>query len=402
MSAAGCDVAVIGAGPVGLVAALSFAQAGLSVRLVGPAPTAQDGRTAALLDGSLRLLETIGIWPGLAAEAAPLRVMRLVDDTGSLFRPRPVTFSSKEIGLEAFGWNVENATLTAALAGAVGQAGTIEWTESLASGFVAGEPARVTLENGEAIEARLVVAADGRRSRIRERAGIGAHLHPYPQRAVTTILRHAREHGDASTEFHTRAGPFTLVPLPGRRSSLVWVTSPHHAERLLRLGDDELARVIERQSQNLLGAIEIDGPRGCVPLASQSVDRLVAPRLALVGEAAHVLPPIGAQGLNLGFADVAALARLVTDAPDPGAETVLRRFERERRGDVRLRSAAVDGLNRALLSDLVPVDALRGLGLGILAHVGPLRRFVMRAGLTSRSVSPGASGRTERPAPRRS
>jgi 2-octaprenyl-6-methoxyphenol hydroxylase len=386
MIAAKFDVAVVGTGPVGLAAALGFAQAGFSVGLVGPAPSGRDGRTAALLQGSLDLLERLGLWPALAAEAAPLRVMRIIDDTGSLFRPPPVSFRADEIELDAFGWNIENATLTAALAGRVRATAAISWHETLAVGFEAGDPARVLFADGS-IEAALVVAADGRRSRIREAAGLRAHSTRYPQRALTTILRHTRDHEDTSTEFHTRAGPFTLVPLPGRRSSLVWVTNPHHADRLLALSDPELAAAIERRAHRLLGSIEIDGPRGSVPLGRLSVDTLVGSRLALAGEAAHALPPIGAQGLNLGFADVDTLLGLVRRGEDPGAETVLRGYASARAGDVRLRSAVVDGLNRALLADLLPVDALRGLGLGLLAHIGPLRRFVMRSGLTRPALS---------------
>jgi 2-octaprenyl-6-methoxyphenol hydroxylase len=399
MSVHRCDVAVVGAGPVGLAAALGFAQAGLSVHLVGPAPSGRDGRTAALLGGSVELMQRLGVWPALTREAAPLRVMRLVDDTDSLFRPPPVSFRAEEIGLEAFGWNIENTTLTAVLAERVRGTDAIAWHPALAEGFEAGDPARVPLADGSAIEAALVVAADGRRSRIRETAGIVARSATYPQKALTTILRHACDHEGASTEFHTRAGPFTLVPLPGRRSSLVWVTSPHHAERLLALSDPELAAAIERRAHRILGTIKIDGPRGAVPLGRLSADRLIGPRMALVGEAAHVLPPIGAQGLNLGFADVEALLRLAQGAADPGAEPVLRRYARERRGDVALRGAAVDGLNRALLTDVLPVDALRGLGLGLLAHVGPLRRLAMRSGLTRPAP---LSARTARPASPRS
>jgi 2-octaprenyl-6-methoxyphenol hydroxylase len=386
MIAAKFDVAVVGTGPVGLAAALGFAQAGFSVGLVGPAPSGRDGRTAALMQGSIELLERLGLWPALAADAAPLRVMRIVDDTESLFRPPPVSFRAAEIELDAFGWNIENATLAAALAERVRATSMIGWYESLATGFAAGDPARVLLADGS-VEAALVVAADGRGSRIREAAGLRAHRMPYPQRALTTILRHTRDHEDASTEFHTRSGPFTLVPLPGRRSSLVWVTNPHHAERLLALPDAELVAAIERRAHGLLGSIEIDGPRGSVPLGRLSVDTLVGERLALAGEAAHALPPIGAQGLNLGFADVDTLLGLVRSGEDPGAEMVLRRYARARAGDVGVRSAAVDALNRALLADMLPVDALRGLGLGLLAHVGPLRRFVMRSGLTRPALS---------------
>jgi 2-octaprenyl-6-methoxyphenol hydroxylase len=245
--------------------------------------------------------------------------------------------------------------------------------------------ATLTLESGSSIRASLIVAADGGRSQLREDAGIPTRSWSYPQAALTTILAHDRDHRDTSTEFHTRAGPFTLVPLPGRRSSLVWVMRPDEAERHMALDDGALARAIERQAQSLLGAMRIDGPRGLVPLRGLSVERYVAPRLALVGEAAHVFPPIGAQGLNLGLRDVAALRDAFVDARENGEEigggAALGRYQRGRDLDVRLRSAAVNGLNRTLLTDFLPADFLRGVGLLALAGIGPLRRAAMREGV---------------------
>ncbi len=388
------DVAVVGAGPVGLAGALALARTGLRVCLVGPEPERRDGRTAALLAPSVDLLTGLGVWPAIAPGAGALRVLRIVDDTGSLFRPPPVAFRADEIGLEAFGWNVVNGDLADALANAVRAEPGLAWRRALATGFEAGEAAILQLADGSAVSASLVVAADGRASRVREAAGIGVSERRYPQAAFTTILRHARDHGDTSTEFHTRAGPMTFVPLPGRRSSLVWVTEPHHARRLAAADDATLAGAILAASHHLLGPLAIDGPRGTVPLATVLAERVVGDRLALAGEAAHLLPPIGAQGLNLGFADIAALVELADAARregrDLGGPEGLGRYGRARRSDIRLRSTAVDGLNRALLSSLWPLDAVRGLGLGLLGQVGPLRRAVMRAGL------PGAAPRASR------
>ncbi|MBV9077008.1 MAG: FAD-dependent monooxygenase [Methylobacteriaceae bacterium] len=376
--------AVVGAGAVGLATALGLARAGLSVALVGPAPERRDGRTAAILDAGSRWLAELGI--DVAAHGAPLRRMRLVDDTGSFFRPPPTTFAAEEIGLSAFGTNIENATLVRLLGEAVRASAAIHWTEELATGLARdGSVAAVTLAGGGRVEAALVVAADGRDSAIRAAAGIGARTRAYPQSAFTTLLAHERDHGEVSTEFHTRAGPFTLVPLPGRRSSLVWVTQPAHAERLRGLEDGDLARAIEGRAAPLLGRVTIDGPRGVVPLATRTAERFVADRVALVGETAHVLPPIGAQGLNLGLTDarvlVAEVGRAARGGGDLGGAATLAAYERARRADVRVRTAAVDGLNRALLTDLLPLDAARGLGLGLLGAVPPLRRAAMRAGL---------------------
>jgi 2-octaprenyl-6-methoxyphenol hydroxylase len=209
---------------------------------------------------------------------------------------------------------------------------------------------------------------------------------------VTAILAHDRDHRDASTEFHTRAGPFTLVPLPGRRSSLVWVTSPAEAQRLSRLDDANLELAIERQAQSMLGRMRLDGPRGLFPLSGLSVERYAGRRIALVGEAAHVLPPIGAQGLNLGFGDVASLRDAAVDAraagEDIGSPTALGRYESSRRIDVPLRTTAIDGLNRSLLADFLPADFMRGLGLVALSSIGPLRRALMREGIQPRLGAP--------------
>ncbi len=237
----------------------------------------------------------------------------------------------------------------------------------------------------------VLVAADGRRSPARNAAGLKVRTWRYPQVALTAILRHARSHHDVSAEFHTRQGPFTLVPLPGspaapHRSSLVWVMSPDEARRRAALDPAELARAIERQSRMVLGRIEIEGECGAFPISGMTSERMVGTRIALAGEAAHGFAPIGAQGLNLGLRDVAALVQVFGAARrqhlDLGSPAVLDRYERARRGDVALRTMMVDGLNWALLTHAVPMDLLRGAGLLALSSFGPLRRFAMRQGLT--------------------
>lgn len=380
------DIVVAGGGAVGLSAAIAFARAGLDTCLVGPrADALRDGRTAALLVPSLTLMTDIGLASAIEEHSAPLRAMRIVDDTGSLFRPPPALFEAREIGRPAFGRNIENASLVDILARTAGETQRLQWLEHFALGVEGRDCDRVRLANGEVLSASLVVAADGRGSRLRETAGLEVRRWSYPQEALTTILAHSGEHGDVSTEFHTREGPFTLVPLPGRRSSVVWVASPAEATRLAALDDVALADTIERRSRRLLGRITIDGPRGRVPLGGMEARQLVSGRLALIGEAAHVLPPIGAQGLNLGLKDVATLRDLVVGArkagSDIGAEPVVGGYARARRGDIGLRTLAVDGLNRALLSNYAATDLMRGFGLGALSRIGPLRRAVMRAGL---------------------
>lgn len=229
--------------------------------------------------------------------------------------------------------------------------------------------------------ARLVIGADGRQSRVRDAAGITTRDWRYPQIALTAILGHRRDHRETSTEFHTRSGPCTLVPLPGHRSSLVWMLEPREAERIAALDDATFARSVERQTHSLLGAMTVEGARGRVPMGGLSVTRFGANRMALIGEAAHVFPPIGAQGLNLGLRDVAALRRVLHDAEDPGSDAVIAAYDSARQTDVRLRTGAVDALNRTLLTDLLPADLMRGAGLLALSQIGPLRRIVMRQGL---------------------
>ncbi|MEN5081671.1 UbiH/UbiF family hydroxylase [Bosea sp. TWI1241] len=376
------DIAIVGAGAVGLAAAIALAQAGRRVTLFGATVAPNDGRTIALLDGSWRLLASLGLTEALDAVASPLAVMRMVDDTGSLFRQPPVEFKAGELGLAAFGWNVENTALVGVLAARAEAEPNIRMIASPVTGLEpTPEGVRLSGEGFASFVARLVVAADGRRSRVRETAGITTRDWAYPQVALTTILSHARDHRDASTEFHTRSGPCTLVPMRGGRSSLVWLVDPAEADRLSALDDDAFAHAVERRTHSILGALRIAGPRGRVPMGGLSVDRFAAGRIALVGESAHVFPPIGAQGLNLGLRDVAALRDAVAGSADPGAAEAMDRYDRSRRNDVRLRTGAVDALNRTLLTDLLPADFLRGAGLLALSRLGPLRRLVMRQGL---------------------
>lgn len=383
------DIAIAGAGPAGLATAIALAREGFRTALIGPVGAARDGRTVALLNGSVNFLKAIGAWQPVAADAAPLSVMRMVDDTGSLFRPPPVNFSAGELGLDAFGYNIENAVLVEHLAKIAATTAGLELVPRLVAGFAADhEAAIITLDNGERLTARLAVAADGRHSLMRQAAGIGVRKWSYPQIAVTAILAHDQAHGDASTEFHTRAGPFTLVPLPGKRSSLVWVNRPEDARRLTALDDTAFAKAVEKQARGMLGAMRLDGPRGSVPLSGLTARAFTATRLALAGEAAHVFPPIGAQGLNLGLRDGAALRDAVVAArraaQDIGSEGALNSYARGRAFDTGVRTNAIDLLNRMLLTPWLPVDFLRGAGLLALDLVGPLRKAVMREGLAPR------------------
>jgi len=378
------DVIVVGAGLAGLAATVGFARAGLRTASVGRLERGGPGRTVALLGRSLDFLEGLGLRAEVEEQAAPLTGMRIVDDSGSIFAPRPVTFRAREIGRETFGWNIENARLApifeAALSG-------VARFESEVVGFDFGaDAATLTLANGARVSAKLVVGADGRNSPSRKASGIDATSRGFGQSALTLILRHTRDHDDVSTEFHTRQGPFTLVPLPPAqgapyRSSLVWLMRDASYARIGALDDAALLGEIHRRAHGFLGDMEIEGARGAFPMTVQRVSRLIGRRLALIGDAAHAFPPIGAQGLNLGMRDAETIVAQATRAADPGAETTLTAYAAARRPDIMTRTLGVGLLNISLLAGVLPIDAARGLGLAALGAFRPLRRLAMREGL---------------------
>jgi 2-octaprenyl-6-methoxyphenol hydroxylase len=389
---------VVGGGPAGLAAALALLQAGLPVTLAAgphrPGGHSRDRRTAALFAGSVELLRNLGVWDGLKTDCAPLTAIRLIDDSGRLLRAPEVTFDAREVGLEAFGYNVPNDRLLDAL---MAQASRAPRLHSITTGGarsvrVGQGLVRVTLAEGQDILATLAVAADGRHSLTRDAAGITVQTWSYPQSAIVTWFSHQRTHGGVSTEFHRPSGPFTTVPMPGLASSLVWVEQPAEAERLLALSDTDFRRQIEHRLGGLLGSVGEVGPRALFPLSGLTPDVFGRNRVALVGEAGHVIPPIGAQGLNLGLRDAATLADCVMDAladgGDPGGSNVMDRYSALRAPDVNGRITAVDILNRALLSPYLPVHLLRGFGLHVLNSVGPLRRLLVQEGVQPSSYVP--------------
>ncbi|HWE77637.1 MAG TPA: UbiH/UbiF family hydroxylase [Pseudolabrys sp.] len=384
---------VVGGGPVGLTAAVALAQGGIATVLVGKKPAPGDNRTTALLASSVTALETLGVWPLCHEQSAPLRFLRIVDDTGRLWRAPEVKFEADEIGLAAFGWNIENRVLVKALIDRARALPKLEIVEDEVLGVaVRPEYAAVELKQGGMIQAPLIVGADGRKSLCREAALIDTDEHRYRQVALTVCFRHTRPHHETSTEFHTPSGQCTVVPLPGNRASLVWVLDPAVAKETAALDDAALSASIERAIHSILGKITVERGRGLFPLGLVTARSFGRNRIALVGEAAHVIPPVGAQGLNLGLRDAATIAELAAaaqrDHQDIGGELVLARYEKMRRADVSSRTLAVDLLNRSLLTDLLPVQSARGLGLYALERIGPLRRAVMREGVAPRAAQP--------------
>jgi 2-octaprenyl-6-methoxyphenol hydroxylase len=380
-------IIVAGTGPAGLIAALGLAGSGFSVALNGPPPRPDDRRTTALMMPALNFLDTIGLRRRIEDFGAPLRMMRIVDATGRLVRSPTVTFRAAEIGEDFFGVNLPNAELNRILAAAVEADARIRWTPSLVARWEIGEDAvRAELDDGSSLSGPLAVAADGRLSPAREAAGIRTTVHDWKQSALVVNFAHTRPHGFTSNEFHTETGPFTQVPLPGDRSSLVWVVRPEMASDLMALPDAELSRRIEDGMQSMLGRVAVEPGRQVYPLIATLAPSHARNRVALVGEAAHVFPPIGAQGLNLGIRDVADLVDAVGKHPDdPGSAAALSAYASRRRPDIFARTGAVNLLNQSLLSDFLPAQLARGTVLTALNAFSPLRALFMREGLQTGS-----------------
>jgi 2-octaprenyl-6-methoxyphenol hydroxylase len=377
------DVTVVGGGLAGTIAAIAIARGGRQVALLAPVAPRADGRTTALMNQSIRFLERLAVWDKLSGSASPLSTMQIVDGTKRLLRAPTVAFRAAEIGLDAFGYNTPNTVLIEALDNAVLAEGNIVRIDAAATSVdIRDRNVVVTLNDGETVESLFVVGSDGRNSMVRESAGIGVKSWSYPQSAMVLNFAHSSAHQNISTEFHTESGPLTQVPLPGNRSSLVWVQTPEEAATNAARPLDELGRIVEERMHSLLGKVTIDDAVQVWPLSGMTAQRFGKGRAALIGEAAHVFPPIGAQGLNLSLRDIMALTDILCDRPeDPIKASAGDSFDRKRRLDIISRTASVDMLNRSLLSDFLPVQMLRAAGLHVLSALPPLRNIVMREGI---------------------
>ncbi len=389
------DVIVSGAGSAGLAAAVALAKNGFAVVCAGPIDDTPTGRTVALFEGSLQFLRQLGVWSRFAADAQPIKAIRMIDDTGPFLPVPDLTLEAAEIDLDALGSNVEVGRLVRGLADEAATLPNLTLTGSLLKSISFDENGvRVVGADGRSFAGRLMVAADGRRSPARVAAGIAARTWRYSQVALTAFVSHRRPHESFSTEFHTRAGPCTLVPLKGtqaapHRSSLVWLMTPREGDRRRALADEALALELQHQTRSILGRMMLEPARGLFPMAGLRVKRLVGLRIALIGEAAHAFPPLAAQGLNLTLRDVAQLVATLNQAraqdQDIGALAVLARYEAARRRDVALRTSGVDVLNRSIMTQSLPIDAIRGAGAIAVRFIGPLRRALLREGI----VPPG-------------
>ncbi len=390
------DILVSGGGVAGLAAAAAFGAAGFSVICVEPvAPVtdaAMDGadlRTTAILQPGMAVLQAAGVWPALAPHAAALQVMRIVDAGGPDAEPRRIrNFDATEISDAPFGWNLPNWLLRRAMVARLADLSGVSFRPGVATARVTARDAeaRVTLSDGTGLSARLVIAADGRDSPIRQAIGIGVRTWRYGQKALSFAVTHPIPHDQVSTEIHRSGGPFTLVPLPDRdgapASAVVWMERGPEALRLAALPVDIFEAEATARSCHVLGPLTLRARPQVWPIITQVADRMAGSRVALIAEAAHVMPPIGAQGLNTSLADVALLLDLaVNDRAGLGSAPMLDAYHRRRHPDVLLRVTGIDLLNRASMAGAEALRDLRGMALEALYGAAPVRRMVMRAGL---------------------
>jgi 2-octaprenyl-6-methoxyphenol hydroxylase len=255
------EIAVAGGGLAGAIAAIAFARQGFSVALVAPEDSRSDSRTTALMADSIQFLTDLGLWEKIEPHAAALKTMQIIDGTSRLLRAPTVAFRAVEIDIDAFGYNILNAPFLAVLEERVVEDADITVLRAMVEGLQTVEgQTTITLANGDTIAAQLVIAADGRASKVRQSAGIEVRNTSYPQTALVLNFAHDLPHGNVSTEFHTETGPFTIVPLAGNRSSLVWVVKPEQAADLVDMTDEALNRRIEERMGSMLGKIRIETP----------------------------------------------------------------------------------------------------------------------------------------------
>ncbi len=374
---------IAGAGPAGLAAAALLAKEGIATAVVAPAST-DDPRTVALLQPSIQLLRYLDIWPGsLEGVTAPLRKLCMIDDTGALLMAPRLEFDSQELGLEAFGWNIPLNQLLPALRKRAEGLGVTFIEATAINAKSRGDAIHITLSNASEMFANVCIAADGANSAMRTAAGITTDSWSYDQAAIATSFSHSVGHENVSSEYHKSAGPFTTVPLPENRSSLVWMDRPARAAALMAMNDRELAAELQIETHGELGLISNLGPRKSFPMKGLTARQFAKDRIILIGEAAHVVPPIGAQGLNMSLRDAALAADLILASKDPGSNAVMSDYNSARRAEVLPRQQLIDLMNKSLLLGLLPLEGARAICLSALYHIGPIKRLVMQHGLSA-------------------
>lgn len=390
------DVFISGGGVAGLAATVAFAQAGFTTLCADPAPpviardaAGADLRTTAFLQPAQAFLEKIGLWARFVPHATPLKVMRIVDAGGGAGEARAShDFCAADISDLPFGWNLPNWLLRREMVAHIATLPHARFLPGTGTAHVLTREteARVTLSDGMRLRAKLIVAADGRSSPVREAAGIGVSTTRYGQKALAFAVTHDAPHDNVSTEVHRSGGPFTLVPLPDHEgrpcSAVVWMERGPEVARLADLPEAEFEKEMTVRSAGLYGALKLASRRSVWPIVSQVADQMAAERTALVAEAAHVVPPIGAQGLNMSLGDIASLLSIAeADRDDPGRAEGLARYARSRHAEVRARVTGIDTLNRASMAEAKGLRDMRLQALNGLYAVAPVRRILMRAGL---------------------
>lgn len=390
------DILVSGGGVAGLTAAAAFGSAGFRVICVDPEPPVTDGaaegadqRTTAFLQPSIPVLQAAGLWARLEAHAAPLQIMRIIDAGGERAEPRVVKdFDAGDISDQPFGWNLPNWLLRREMVARLAELPNVDFRPGTATtGLVTREgEALVSLSDGTRVTARLVVAADGRNSFVRQAAGIPVKTLRYGQKALAFATTHPIPHQNVSTEIHRSGGPFTLVPLPDRdglpSSAVVWMERGPEVARLAALPVPEFEAAMNERSCHILGPLTLVSRRTVWPIISQVAARMSGERVALMAEAAHVMPPIGAQGLNMSLADLRVLMELAgTDPAGLGSARMLDAYHRRRHLEVEARVTGIDALNRASMMGAQPLRDLRATALNALYSIAPVRRTLMKAGL---------------------
>ncbi|HEY8274161.1 MAG TPA: ubiquinone biosynthesis hydroxylase [Pseudolabrys sp.] len=389
------EVVVGGAGFAGLALAIALRQ-GLgdpfTVTVADPAlahARSKDPRASAIAAAARRLFEAIEVWDAVAENAQPILDMVVTDSKlDDAVRPAFLTFGGEVEEGEPFAHMIENRHLVDALAERAKSLG-VELKATPVAAFAAeANSINVQFAGDETVTARLLVGADGAHSLIRERAGIATHGWNYDQSAIVTTVAHERDHNGRAEEHFLPAGPFAILPLTGRRCSIVWTETSGEAERIVALADIEFHAELEKRFGLQLGDIEIVGPRRAFPLGLFTARTFIGERLALVGDAAHIIHPIAGQGLNMGLRDVAALAEAIADAArlglDPGGPEVLERYQRWRRFDTMTMGIATDGLNRLFSNHSDALRLVRDVGLGLVERMPMLKRMFIReaAGFT--------------------